>query len=511
MSNSLNEVGKLSPREFARIIKQYEGQIARIKQEKANLLNNLKKQYDGVANPIQKEKELLQNKYLLDNPLGIMVYVDHLDVNGQSLYYSDNLKLRYESQKQQVARRLKNGRISYSTKTIKYIVFTTNKTTVELATAAKVVDIKKTIKYIEEAIDKYPESKNVLDAQILEVDRKISSITNKYNQLSSNIESKCSQATDQLKEKIDTMMAHATKRQWLITHKKYAVILAVVVLLIIVGIIGAINNSIERNRDYYIDIDDKITLNCNLWQDAESGNFQCSNGVLAGKFSKYDTAELDGDSELSIDGSSFIYSVASPIISAKQYRTKDYSIDSITGKFKDIKSKLWIYNTYLRENVLEKSIAVSWRFSDDDIAKLNEANQKWLDEERVREEAERQAAEAAKAAEEQRKAEEAQKAAQEAAEKAAVEAAAQRAAQQSQSTYTGTTTQNQTTSSTSSSQASNTTSSANNGSGGSNYSPNSGVNWVVSGYCNDGTYVTGDPSAKGRANACYGHKGWRDY
>lgn len=433
MSNSLNEVGKLSPREFARIIKQYEGQIARIKQEKANLLNNLKKQYDGVANPIQKEKELLQNKYLLDNPLGIMVYVDHLDVKGQSLYYSDNLKLRYESQKQQVARRLKNGRISYSTKTIKYIVFTTNKTTVELTTAVKVVDIKKTIKYIEEAIDKYPESKNVLDAQILEVDRKISSITNKYNQLSSNIESKCSQATDQLKEKIDTMMAHATKRQWLITHKKYAAILAVVVLLIIVGIIGAINNSIERNRDYYIDIDDEIILNCNLWQDAESGNFQCSNGILTGKFSKYDTAELNGDSELSIDGSSFTYNVASPIISADQYKTKDYSIDSITGKFKDVKSKLWIYNTRLRENVLEKSLAVSWRFSDDDIAKLNEANQKWLNEEQAREEAERQAAEAAKAAEEQRKAEEAQKAAQEAAEKAAAEAAAQRAAQQSQS------------------------------------------------------------------------------
>lgn len=295
------------------------------------------------------------------------------------------------------------------------------------------MDIKKTIKYIEEAIDKCPESKNVLDAQILEVDRKISSITNKYNQLSSNIESKCSQATDQLKEKIDTMMAHATKRQWLITHKKYAAILAVVVLLIIVGIIGAINNSIERNRDYYIDIDDEIILNCNLWQDAESGNFQCSNGILTGKFSKYDTAELNGDSELSIDGGNFTYNVVSPTISADQYKTKDYSIDSITGKFKDVKSKLWIYSTRLRENVLEKSLAVSWRFSDDDIAKLNEANQRWLNEERAREEAERQAAEAAKAAGEQRKAEEARKAAQEAAEKAAVEAAAQRAAQQSQS------------------------------------------------------------------------------
>lgn len=44
-----------------------------------------------------------------------------------------------------------------------------------------------------------------------------------------------------------------------------------------------------------------------------------------------------------------------------------------------------------------------------------------------------------------------------------------------------------------------------------NYSPNSGVTSTVSGYCNDGTYVTGNPSARGKANACYGHRGWRDY
>lgn len=45
----------------------------------------------------------------------------------------------------------------------------------------------------------------------------------------------------------------------------------------------------------------------------------------------------------------------------------------------------------------------------------------------------------------------------------------------------------------------------------STYSPSSGVTNTVSGYCNDGTYVTGSPSAKGKANACYGHRGWRDY
>lgn len=44
-----------------------------------------------------------------------------------------------------------------------------------------------------------------------------------------------------------------------------------------------------------------------------------------------------------------------------------------------------------------------------------------------------------------------------------------------------------------------------------NYSPNTGTNTTVSGYCNDGTFVTGNPAARGKANACYGHRGWRDY
>lgn len=33
---------------------------------------------------------------------------------------------------------------------------------------------------------------------------------------------------------------------------------------------------------------------------------------------------------------------------------------------------------------------------------------------------------------------------------------------------------------------------------------------MVEGYCKDGTPAYGDPSARGKANACYGHKGWRD-
>lgn len=53
--------------------------------------------------------------------------------------------------------------------------------------------------------------------------------------------------------------------------------------------------------------------------------------------------------------------------------------------------------------------------------------------------------------------------------------------------------------------------SSNSSSSSNNKSPSSGVNSIVSGYCNDGTYVTGDPSKRGAANDCYRHGGWRDY
>ena len=37
---------------------------------------------------------------------------------------------------------------------------------------------------------------------------------------------------------------------------------------------------------------------------------------------------------------------------------------------------------------------------------------------------------------------------------------------------------------------------------------NNEVSSGITGYCKDGTVATGDPSARGRANSCYGHGGW---
>jgi len=63
------------------------------------------------------------------------------------------------------------------------------------------------------------------------------------------------------------------------------------------------------------------------------------------------------------------------------------------------------------------------------------------------------------------------------------------------------------TSTTSSSPASGNASSSTSSSSSSGYSTN--TQNVVRGYCKDGTYVIGVPSASGKANECYGHGGWQ--
>ena len=133
-------------------------------------------------------------------------------------------------------------------------------------------------------------------------------------------------------------------------------------------------------------------------------------------------------------------------------------------------------------------------------AELAERERLKQEQENLKAEQARKEAEKTKAAEEKKLAEEAEKAAQVEAQKAKEAAAAKveadkRAAEEAARKQT----QQQAPSNTSS------------GSSSGNNSPNSGVTSTVSGYCNDGTYVTGNPAARGKANACYGHGGWRDY
>ena len=208
------------------------------------------------------------------------------------------------------------------------------------------------------------------------------------------------------------------------------VAIGVGIFLLVVGIVGAVMSSIERNRDYTIDLDDEYNFACNLAYDDKQNTFSCARRTIDGTFTSYSTDELHLSlNEADIQGDSF--SVPLPIvkIDASNFETDNYSSDSIVEKYGKTTFNASIYNTYLKEDVLNKTITVNWQFSDYDLAMINAKNEAWKEAE-----AKKKAEEAKKAAEEQRKAAEAAAAAQQKAQ----EEAARRAAQNTQ-WYTTTT------------------------------------------------------------------------
>ena len=214
------------------------------------------------------------------------------------------------------------------------------------------------------------------------------------------------------------------------------VAIGVGIFLLVVGIVGAVMSSIERNRDYAINLDDEYNFACNLAYDDKQNTFSCARRTIDGTFTSYSTDELHLSlNEADIQGDSFSAPLPIVKIDASNFETNNYSSDSIVEKYGKTTFNASIYNTYLKEDVLSKTITVNWRFSSNDLAMINAKNEAWKEAEAKKKAEE----EAKKAAEEQRKAAEAAAAAQQKAQ----EEAARRAAQSTQR-YT-TTTSNPTT------------------------------------------------------------------
>ena len=208
------------------------------------------------------------------------------------------------------------------------------------------------------------------------------------------------------------------------------VAIGVCIFLLVVGIVGAVMSSIERNRDYAIDLDDEYNFACNLAYDDKQNTFSCARRTIDGTFTSYSTDELHLSlNEADIQGDSFLVPLQIVKIDASNFETDNYSSDSIAEKYGKTTFNASIYNTYLKEDVLSKTITVNWRFSSNDLAMINAKNEAWKEAEAKKKAEE----EAKKAAEEQRKAAEAA-----AAQQKAQEEAARRAAQNTQR-YTTTT------------------------------------------------------------------------
>jgi hypothetical protein len=260
-------------------------------------------------------------------------------------------------------------------------------------------------------------------------------------------------------------------------------------MFIIHGIINLVNTSIEEHRIYAINIPEEHIFNCNATWDEGNHSIKCPEQKIDGTYSKYDKTKLRvGYSDINTKDNHFAKEISDYTIDPSLYITENYDEEKVKNTNLETSITFSLYNTYLNRTMVEKTVHIRYKLTDEDLKLISDRNTEWK-----KQEAERKTLQ--EKIEAEKKAEAERKAAEEAKERAAAEER-RRASQQQTQKYTptpaysgGSSTPNRSDS----------------------YSPSTGTNTVVSGYCNDGTYVTGNPSARGKANPCYGHKGWRDY
>ena len=290
-------------------------------------------------------------------------------------------------------------------------------------------------------------------------------------------------------------------------------ILVFLAIFIIHGIINLVNTSIEEHRIYAINIPEEHVFNCNATWDENTSSIKCPEQKIDGTYSKYDKTKLRvGYSDVNTKDNHFAKEISDYTIDPSLYVTESYDEEKVKNTNLETSITFSLYNTYLSRTMIEKTVHIRYKLTEEDLKLISDRNTEWKKQEAERKalqekiEAEKKAEAERKAAEEarERAAEEArERAAEEAKERAAKEARERAAAEERRRAS-----QQQTPKYTQTPAYSGGSSTPNRS---DSYSPSTGTNTVVSGYCNDGTYVTGNPSARGKANPCYGHKGWRDY
>ena len=273
---------------------------------------------------------------------------------------------------------------------------------------------------------------------------------------------------------------------------------------------------IEATRKYDVNLTSEYTFDCNIQYYDSDHTFQCAKQTINGDYTKYDTTELKSDGldyALEADGTKFTKTVASPIIPTNVFENLVYDLPGYLDKTSSTTETFEILNLKLNRYVYEKSTKITWHFSQDDIAKIDQKHNEWLakkkqekadaDAKAAAEAAQKQAEADAKAAADakQKSDEEAKRKADEAtAAAAAAKAAADAAKEKSSSTSGGA----------SGSSSGKSTGDSSSSSGGSTAAPStdSSNNLPLKAICKDGSVsYQNNPAGTNYRGMCSGHGG----
>ena len=329
------------------------------------------------------------------------------------------------------------------------------------------------------------------------------------------------------KKKLDEFLKKGTSEELGFLFRTSRIVLMIILSLIgaymiglaATGYVRLAETLTEQNGNYEIEAPDNVEFDCNMRFDEDRRVFLCDSKNYFGRVRMTEKSSLSigGEWHTVDEAGNFERYVPELTISVSDWAVKEPDFKQILGKYNYYYDMIVIYNNYLRSGMRQKDVVVTWRFSDDDYKLMEDVWGKWdaeqqqkakerleaekKAEEEARKEAEEKARkeaeeEARKAAEEKarKEAEEKTKAAEEAKQKATNNSSSSSSSSKSNSGSSG-----------SSSKSSSSSSSSSSGSSGSGYSSS---DTDIDGYCKDGTKVHGNPHAKGKANVCYGHKGW---
>ena len=224
-----------------------------------------------------------------------------------------------------------------------------------------------------------------------------------------------------------TKQANQTKLPWI-----PIILLVFLAISIIQGIIKLVNTSIEEHRIYAINIPEEHVFNCNATWDEKTSSIKCPAQKIDGAYSKYEKTELRvGYSDINTKDNHFAKEISDYTIDPSLYTTENYDEEKVKNTNLETSITFSLYNTYLSRTMIEKTVHIRYKLTEEDLKFISDKNIEWKKQEAERKalqekiEAEKKAEAERKAAEEAR-----ERAAEEAKERAAKEARERAAAEE---------------------------------------------------------------------------------
>ncbi|MBR2830750.1 hypothetical protein IKE83_00080 [Candidatus Saccharibacteria bacterium] len=487
-------------------------------EKKKALLAFEKEHLESLAS-LKNDLRTAKKQYFVEKLGSASLYLDRLEDGSTTISFDAPYTITPFTEKRSViVGYYKNGKPRTNLKNFGFVNVSSSSSTITIQIGTTLTEARQFASALESKILSGQPLKNELDQTIQDINSKIAALKSNHSTATEKLAADYDKRKKSYDTKLEKHLASGSVAELNYLFRPARIVLLIACIFIglpliissLAGYLHTIRFATESNFNYSIDAPEDLIYDCHLTY-SDDHAFHCQEISYTGTVKMTENSKLlAGSLELTRDNT-FTRRLGL-IIPADAWAVENPNFTQIAEQYGNYTDQLTIYNDYTRHVVADRIVNISWRFSKDDLDLLQKTWASWQKDQqeqaKQRLEAVKKAEAEAKAKAEQEAREKAEAEAKAAAEKAAAEAAkaeearrAEEAARQAE-TEANSYTPPASSSDNSSSSSSGSSESSSSGSG---YSADE---TYIEGYCKDGTKVVGNPHAKGKANVCYGHKGW---